>query len=140
MAQLGFLGLGIMGYPMARHLLAVRGPLPGWALEWLARIPEGPLHALPEVSASLLSRALDTAAPGDPRWEPLATRLARVLFWLGRDEQAASTAAAVASHSTDPVLAARMRIQRTSHTSPLHATVMARPMAYDHHTPIGSAR
>ena len=34
----------------------------------------------------------------------------------------------------------RGHARRTSHSTPLNATVIASPTAYDHHTPIGSAR
>ena len=95
---------------VARHLLAVPGPIENWALAWLASVPETALHALPQVSADLLTRAVEPMTEQHPHWEALAARLAQVLFWLGRDEPAGQAAAAVARRTADPVLAARMRI------------------------------
>lgn len=95
---------------VARHLL-VMPSLEDWALTWLSRISEATLYAAPQVSAQLLERATRSVEPDDARWEPLAARLAQVLFWLGRDESAFAVAADVARRSADPVLACRMRIQ-----------------------------
>ena len=95
---------------VARHLLAVPGPIEDWALAWLASVPETALHALPQASADLLGRAVDSAGDASPHWEALAARLAQVLHWLGRDQQAGQIAAAVARRTGDAVLAARMRI------------------------------
>ena len=110
---------------VARHLLAVPGDIDEWALDWLVQQPDGALYALPHVSAELLARAVESAdcasvdAAGDPhgsvsgavpRWEALAIRLARVLFWLGRDERAGQVAATVARRTNDSVTAARMRV------------------------------
>jgi DNA-binding CsgD family transcriptional regulator len=102
-------GGGVDG--VARHLLAVPGPVGDWALGWLAAVPEAALHALPQVSAELLGRAIESADEDDEHWEPLATRLAQVLFWLGSDAQAVRVATAVAARAGDPALKARMRIQ-----------------------------
>jgi DNA-binding CsgD family transcriptional regulator len=96
---------------VARHLLVVPGPLGDWALTWLADLAEPALYALPQVSAELLERAMASVSRDDRRWEVLATRLSRVLFWLHRDEQATELAEAVAGQTSDEVLAARMRIQ-----------------------------
>ena len=96
---------------VARHLLAVPGPMEDWVLGWLATAPESALYALPQVSADLLGRAVKSAGDDSPYWEALATRLAQVLHWLGRAEQAGQTAAAVALHTSDVTLEARMRIQ-----------------------------
>ncbi len=96
---------------VARHLLAVAGPIADWALGWLAAVRESALHALPQVSAELFSRAVESAGEEHEHWESLATRLAHVLFWLGHDEQAAKVAAQVTEHTGDLVLATRMRIQ-----------------------------
>jgi DNA-binding NarL/FixJ family response regulator len=96
---------------VARHLLAVPGGLDAWALDWLAAVPEQSLYPLPQASAGLLERALESDPRHSERWELLATRLARVLFWLGRDTRAAQVAASVVARTPDEILAARMRIQ-----------------------------
>jgi DNA-binding NarL/FixJ family response regulator len=96
---------------VARHLLTVPGRLDDWALAWLATVAEAALYPLPQVSADLLQRALDSDDENAKRWELLATRLAKVLFWLGRDAQAAEVAVAVVARTDDAALAARMRIQ-----------------------------
>ncbi len=96
---------------VARHLLAVPGAAEDWALGWLARLGEAATYAAPQVSAELLERAVRSTGPADPRWEPLATRLAQVLYWLGRDEAAFAVSGEVARAAQDPVLACRMRIQ-----------------------------
>jgi len=95
---------------VARHLLAVPGQLDGWALPWLATTPESALYALPQVSADLLGRAVESAGRDAALRETLATRLAMVAFWLGQDAQAARLAGSVVERTTDDVLAARMRI------------------------------
>jgi DNA-binding NarL/FixJ family response regulator len=113
---------------VARHLLAVPGNIDAWALDWLVQLPEAALYALPHASAELLTRAVESAeyprgaAAGDAadaadpamgadlRWEALASRLALVLFWLGRDEQAGQVALTVARRASVPVTAARMRV------------------------------
>jgi DNA-binding NarL/FixJ family response regulator len=97
---------------VAPHLLAVRDVAGDWELGWLARIGEPALYAAPQVSAELLQRAVGSIEPGDPHWIALATRLAQVLFWLGRDVEAAyATAEEVARRTDDPVIQCRMRIQ-----------------------------
>jgi DNA-binding CsgD family transcriptional regulator len=96
---------------VARHLLAVPGPIEDWALGWLARQPETALYTLPQGWADLLARAIDSVADDDPRWETLAVRLARAQFWLGHDEQARAAAATVVRRTSDPVIAAQMRVQ-----------------------------
>ena len=95
---------------VSRHLL-VMPDLEDWALTWLSRISEATLYAAPQVSAQLLERATRSIEADDVRWEPLAARLAQVLFWLGRDEPAFAVAGEVARRTADPVLACRMRIQ-----------------------------
>jgi DNA-binding NarL/FixJ family response regulator len=95
---------------VARQLLMLPGKLDDWALGWLAAASESALYALPQVSAELLGRAIDSADESDERWELLATRLARVLFWLGRDQQAAQIATSVVARTASKILAARMRI------------------------------
>lgn len=95
---------------VARHLLAVPGRLDEWAVGWLAAVPEPVLHALPQVFAELLTRTVNAAGSQQAHAEALGTRLALVLFWLGRDVQALEAAGGVAQRSADPVLAARMRI------------------------------
>jgi DNA-binding CsgD family transcriptional regulator len=96
---------------VARHLLEVPDSLDDWALTWLAQTGEAALYAAPQVSAELLERALRAVEPDDRRWPVLATRLAQVLFWLGRDEPAYAVAGEVARRTDEPVLACRMRIQ-----------------------------
>src|SRR5262249_16766160 len=56
----------------------------------------------------LLTRAVDQARPGEPRWEVLSGRLGTVLLWLGRHEQVEPVAGAVLRTTSDPDLAARM--------------------------------
>jgi hypothetical protein len=75
---------------VARHLLAVPGAIDAWALDWLVHLSETALYALPQASADLLARAVDSVdaiAEDDPRWEALSVRLSRVLLWLGRDSR-----------------------------------------------------
>jgi DNA-binding NarL/FixJ family response regulator len=95
---------------VARHLLAVPGKLDDWALGWLAGLPESALFALSQACAELLERAVESVGDQDQRAEALATRLAEVLFWLGRDEQVSQVAGLVVARTGDPVLAARLRI------------------------------
>jgi DNA-binding CsgD family transcriptional regulator len=96
---------------VARHLLAVAGPMADWALGWLAGVPESALHALPQVSVELFGRAVDAVGEDHEHAEALATRLAQVLFWLGHDERAAEVAETVIRRTRDPLLATKMRIQ-----------------------------
>jgi DNA-binding CsgD family transcriptional regulator len=105
--------LAAAGSPLgvvARHLLLVPERVEDWALSWLAAVPETVLYALPQVWGELLDRAVTAVAPSDPRYQPLATRSAQVLFWLGRDEQASRIAGRVARDTGDAPLAARMRV------------------------------
>lgn len=90
---------------VARHLLAARDTVDGWARSWLAKLPESAFYASPVASAELLERAV--AADEN---DALATPLARVLFWLRRDDRASELAESVARRTSDQVLAARMRI------------------------------
>jgi DNA-binding CsgD family transcriptional regulator/tetratricopeptide (TPR) repeat protein len=95
---------------VARHLLAVPDHNERWVQEWLAEVPEPMLSAVPQVSAELIDRVLSSAGTDDRAWAVLAARRAQLLFWLGRDEQAADLAAQVSRRSADPLLATRMRI------------------------------
>src|SRR5262249_49805676 len=92
----------------AQHLLAAPEVVEEWMSQWLAGLPEATLLSAPEVAAELLTRAVDQARPGEPRWEVLAGRLATVLHWLGRNEQVEPGGGAVLRTTTDPDLAARM--------------------------------
>jgi DNA-binding CsgD family transcriptional regulator/tetratricopeptide (TPR) repeat protein len=96
---------------VARHLLTGPATAEDWELTWLIRIGEAALYAAPLVAAELLERAVASVQPDDPRWTVLATRLAQVLFWLGRDPAAYALAGEVARRTDDPVLRCRMRIQ-----------------------------
>jgi DNA-binding CsgD family transcriptional regulator len=96
---------------VARHLAAAPGTTGDWAVTWLAKAPMADLHAFPQAAAELLSRAVDTVDGDDRRWEALATRLARLLSWLGRDEEAGQVGIAVVRRAGDPAVAAGMRIQ-----------------------------
>ena len=95
---------------VARHLLATPRAMGDWALDWLAAIGEHAMYALAGVCAELFSRAVNSIAVTDPRWLVLAERLALVLFWLGRDSAAERISGKVIAATSDPVLAARMRI------------------------------
>lgn len=95
---------------VARHLLAVPVAPDRWASRWLAEVPERMLYAVPQAAAELLTRVLEPVRPGDSAWAVLTARAARVLFWLGRDEEAARLARDVARHTGDGDLAARMTI------------------------------
>jgi DNA-binding CsgD family transcriptional regulator len=95
---------------VAAHLMAVPG-LDEWAFGWLAHQPEAVMLSAPEVSADLLDRAVGLLDRGDPLWEVLAARLARVAFWLGQDEAAGEMAESVVARTTDGELAGRMRVQ-----------------------------
>jgi len=92
---------------VAAHLLAVPGALDGWALTWLADLPDASLHAAPQGAAELLARAAAQAA-GGPRWETLASRQAAVLNWLLRYDEVEQVAGAVLRNTADPELAGRM--------------------------------
>ena len=95
---------------VARHLLAVPDGTERWVQEWLADVPEPMLSAVPQVSVELIERVLSAPGTDDRAWVTLAARQAQLLFWLGRDEQAADLAAQVSRRTTDPLLATRMRI------------------------------
>jgi DNA-binding CsgD family transcriptional regulator len=95
---------------VARHLLAVPDGNERWVQEWLAEVPEPMLAAVPQVSVELIDRVLSAPGTGDRAWAVLAARQAQLLFWLGRDEQAATLAAQVPRRAADPLLATRMRI------------------------------
>lgn len=99
-------GMEVVG----RHLLAASGPLDGWVPEWLAGVPEAMLYVVPQMSVALLSTALNATSPTPAQRETLAARLARAQFWLGHDAEAFDTAHEVARGTTDPVLAAGMRL------------------------------
>jgi DNA-binding CsgD family transcriptional regulator len=102
---------------VARHLLPLPGPIDGWALSWLAETSEPRLYACPRTWARLLERAVESVGQDHSLWPQLATRLAVVLFWLGRDEQASEVSTAVLQGTGEVILAARMREQiiRSAH-------------------------
>src|SRR6266511_2546893 len=95
---------------VAGHLMAAPDLEDAWVAQWLAGSAESLLYAAPEVSAELLTRAVRPLHHDDPHWEVLASRLARVLFWLGRDDQASEVAGEVLRHTTDVELSAALRI------------------------------
>jgi DNA-binding NarL/FixJ family response regulator len=103
-------GAGSGAEAVARHLMAVPDQAGEWALSWLATTPIATLYALPQVSAELLGRAVESVGEDDPHWEVLATRLTQVLSWLGRDEQASQMGMTIAQRTGNPALASRMRI------------------------------
>lgn len=91
---------------VARHLLAARDS-DRWVAEWLAEVPEAMLYAAPHVAVELLGRAI---RDDGPRWSVLAGRTAQVLYWLGRDDEAARLAGEVTRRTDDVALAATMTI------------------------------
>lgn len=95
---------------VARHLLAVPGPLDGWVPQWLAGVPEPMHYVVPQMSVALLSAALSAKGLAAAQRETLATRLAYAQFRLGRDADALATAQEVARSATEPALAAGMRL------------------------------
>jgi DNA-binding NarL/FixJ family response regulator len=95
---------------VARHLLTGPARLDRWAVAWLADKPDSTVYAAPEVSAELLTRAAAVVEEADPLWETVTTRLAQVLFWLGRDEAATEAAMRVLSRSADLGRTASLRI------------------------------
>ncbi|GIF96919.1 SARP family transcriptional regulator [Catellatospora citrea] len=92
------------------HLLATSGQVDGWALTWLAGLPEAMLYAAPDVAVELLVRATAPPVPADELHDTLSTRLALALFWLGRDEQACQVAEQVLHRTADPARETRLRI------------------------------
>ncbi|MGH3663994.1 MAG: ATP-binding protein [Micromonosporaceae bacterium] len=92
---------------VAQHLLAVPDPLDDWAPGWLTSVPESVMFAAPQVSADLLTRAVDALPSDDPRREELACRLVQLLFWLGRDQQVLEMAAVIPRLPADAERAAR---------------------------------
>jgi DNA-binding CsgD family transcriptional regulator len=126
---------------VARHLLAAPGPLDGWVPHWLAGVPEPMLYVVPQMSVALLSTTLSvTGLPAALR-ETLTARLAHAQFWLGRDKDAVDTAQEVARRTTDPVLAAAMRLLVLRATGRMGRAAEALPVideiAADHRTPAG---
>ncbi len=105
LAQAGA-GVDVVG----RHLIAIHGPMDGWVIDWLAGSPESTLYAVSEVSAEILTGVVDGLESRDPRWEPLAARLARVLFWLGNYQRAEEVAEAVLRQTSDIELSAELTI------------------------------
>ncbi|MGH3663996.1 MAG: helix-turn-helix transcriptional regulator [Micromonosporaceae bacterium] len=95
---------------IAQHLLAGSGTLASWAVDGLAETPAMPLYAAPQAAAELLTRGMQALPDGDPRWEELAERLARVWFWLGRDQEVGEISEAVVRRTTDLERAVRMRL------------------------------
>ncbi|MEV0460355.1 helix-turn-helix transcriptional regulator [Catellatospora methionotrophica] len=92
------------------HLLATSGTVDGWALPWLADLPEAMLYAAPDVTVELLTRATTPPVPAGEQHETLLARLAVALFWLGRDEQACQVAEQVLHRTADPARETRLRI------------------------------
>jgi DNA-binding CsgD family transcriptional regulator len=92
---------------VARHLLAASRNSERWVAEWLAEVPEAMLYAAPQVAVELLGRAI---RDDGPRWAVLAGRAAQVLYWLGRDDEAARLARDVTRRTDDVALAATMTI------------------------------
>jgi len=103
-------GAGLDVDVVARQLLAAGEPMQPWAAAWLAQLPESRMYPALAVSVQLLRRAQASLSTSSPEWEPIAARLAQVLFWLGQRDQAGPVAEDVVAHTTDPVLSARMRI------------------------------
>jgi hypothetical protein len=94
---------------VAGHLVAAPGSIDGWVAEWLAQSSESMLYGAPEVSAELLTRVVDALERSDQHWVLLASRLARVLFRLGRGEQCEDVAGELLRHTTDVELSAELR-------------------------------
>ncbi len=111
---------------VARQLLAT-AELDDWALTWLAQASESLLQTAPEAYESLLQRSCNMLNLTDPRWQPLATRLALVQYWLGHDQAAEYTATAVIRRTSDREIAGRMSVQavraagRQNHLERAHA-------------------
>jgi DNA-binding CsgD family transcriptional regulator len=99
---------------VARHLLAGAANPEPWVAEWLARLPDADLYAQPAAFARLLPRAFAAVPENGELRESLVARCAQLLFWLGRDEEAATTAAGAAARTGDPamlVLAVRAAVR-----------------------------
>jgi DNA-binding CsgD family transcriptional regulator len=126
---------------VARHLLAASGPLDAWVPQWLARVPEPMLYLVPQMSVSLLSAALGAKGLAAAQRETLAARLAYAQFRLGRDTDAVDTAQEVARRTTEPALAAGMRLLVLRATVRMGRVVDALPVideiATDDGTPPG---
>jgi DNA-binding NarL/FixJ family response regulator len=95
---------------VAQQLLTAGDRMPPWAVAWLAQLPESRLYPALGVSAQLLRRAHASVPAGSSEWQPIAVRLALVLFWLGQRGEAGRVAEDVVAHTTEPVLSARMRV------------------------------
>ncbi len=96
---------------VARHLREVPDALPGWAVEWLAGLPEPATYGAPRECAELLARAVTDLPDDHPASAALADRLIQVQYRLGRDKLADRTAREVLSRTTDVETAAHMRWQ-----------------------------
>jgi DNA-binding NarL/FixJ family response regulator len=97
------------------HLHAAGAELEAWAVDWLARVPQPVLDAMPSAAAPLLRRAMRAAEladePTDParaRRRALAARLAGVLYAAGLGEEAFEVARRLAGDAENGELAARM--------------------------------
>jgi DNA-binding CsgD family transcriptional regulator len=105
---------------VARQLVDGPADLAPWVTNWLAGLPDADLYAEPAAFAELLARAAAALPQEGEPWESLNRRRGKVLFWLGRDEEALTSAVAVTARAGDPemlVLAVRaaLRLGRPEH-------------------------
>jgi DNA-binding NarL/FixJ family response regulator len=108
-------GLGEAADIVVAHLHAAGAELDAWAVDWLARVPQPVLDAMPAAAAPLLRRAMRAAeladeptGPARARRRALAARLAGVLYAAGLGEEAFEVARRLAGDAEDGELAARM--------------------------------
>ena len=108
-------GLGESDETVVRHLNAAGTELDGWAVDWLAGVPQSVLDGAASISAPLLRRAVRAAEladePTDPalrRRQAVAARLAGVLYAAGFGQESFEVAQRLAGGALDRELAARM--------------------------------
>lgn len=102
--------LATAGSPVAHvaaQLMAAPAAVDGWVVAWLLHNTTVLAGRAPGVAVELLQRVVAAESIPDSAREVLTARLARLLFWLGREP--ASEARAVLSMTRDPDRAAEMR-------------------------------
>ncbi|MER6763663.1 AAA family ATPase, partial [Amycolatopsis sp. NPDC000746] len=117
--------------------LAMANVMDQWALSWLADHHEPLASRAPQLSADLMSMALDECPPEDPNWEVLAAATVKVLFRLDRDPiELAKKTLAVAK---DPYRAAETRqllsVMHVRHGETAEAVAMLDAAAGDEEVP-----
>ncbi len=105
---------GAEAEPVAAQLLAAlpetdaAGVVDEWAMDWLVGPGRVLAYRVPKVAAELLHRAVQHAAPDDPRRPRLEATLVSVLTVLGRWPEAVELARRVRAGTRDPDRAAEL--------------------------------